>query len=273
MPAVKKVKKTLQKQKQSQKQVVNVNITQPKKQRRVRRKAVKRSLQSGSSIIMNVTPQQLPITYSSPNIPSPNLPSPNIQIPMSRPQPITQIIPDVPIGSEVIVDNLADAPDRGLLIPFQRNIRRTSLLEENPTYQNDMYVNYPDEDFSFFNPNLRRRESFDLSSFPDETQAEETRMNVYNKPTMSDYISGGVVSGESFVKDEIKRINKTQQARDVTRTMTLSREIGGDVPLRLLEKGIWSNPDQPKRRHPTKIQRIRLYNAGIPRKGDENGVN
>ena len=284
---VKKVKKTLQKQKQSQKQVVNVNITQPK-QRRARRKAVKRSSHSSSgSIIMNVTPPQLPFTNSNPNLPSTgtnNTPSTgNIQIPMMRQQQRTQIIPDVPI-SEVVVDNLADAPDRGLYIPFERNVRRTSLLEENPTYQNDMYVDYrQDEDFSFFNSNLirqrrPRRESFDLSFFPDETQAVvpvETRMNVYNEPSMSEYVSGGAVSG-GFVQNEIKRIDsksdKTQQAREVIRTMTLSREVGGDVPLRLLLQKRWSLPDQPVRRHPTKIQRIRLYEAGSPRKGDEDGV-
>lgn len=286
---VKKVKKTLQKQKQSQKQVVNVNITQPK-QRRARRKAVKRSSHSSSgSIIMNVTPPQLPFTNSNPNLPStgtnntPSTGTTNIQIPMMRQQQRTQIIPDVPI-SEVVVDNLADAPDRGLYIPFERNVRRTSLLEENPTYQNDMYVDYrQDEDFSFFNSNLirqrrPRRESFDLSIFPDETKAVvplETRMNVYNEPSINEYVSGGAVSG-GFVQNEIKRIDsksdKTQQAREVIRTMTLSREVGGDVPLRLLLQKRWSLPDQPVRRHPTKIQRIRLYEAGSPRKGDEDGV-
>jgi len=62
------------------------------------------------------------------------------------------------------------------------------------------------------------------------------------------------------------------EARETRRAIQLSQQVGSDVPLSLLLTGRYNLDFQPRRAVPTREQRERLFDAGRPYKGDEEGV-
>lgn len=62
------------------------------------------------------------------------------------------------------------------------------------------------------------------------------------------------------------------EARETRRAIQLSEQVGSDVPLSLLLTGRYNLDFQPRRAVPTREQRERLFDAGRPYKGDEQGV-
>ena len=267
----KKIKqKQKQRQRQSQRQIVNVNIHQPKPQRRRRTVSTKKkqtqSEGTGSSIIMNVNPPPVPFSVAGP---------------MERQQQPTSLFP------QSNVDNIADAPDRGALIPFERPSIRTSilplpssidtpintssnipldimsdapdrgllLLTNEPSQFRDIY---PQEEERYIqNP---RQRSQSISS----VLSSSTSIVPYMRSGFSPYISSGLIESSGNPR--------TQVATQVRAIMQRSQNIGSDVPLVLLQARQYHLPGQPRRPRPTISQRQMLYDAGTPYPGDESGI-
>lgn len=61
-------------------------------------------------------------------------------------------------------------------------------------------------------------------------------------------------------------------ARETRRAIQLSNQVGSDVPLSALLTGRYNLDFQPRRAVPTREQRERLFDAGRPYRGDEQGV-
>ena len=176
---------------------------------------------------MNVNPPPVPFSVAGP---------------MERQQQPTSLFP------QSNVDNIADAPDRGALIPFERPSIRTSILPlpssiDTPinTSSNiplDYMTDAPDRGLL-----LLTNEPYAFRDiYPQEQQL------VVQSPYMESISSGFGSSRGEF-------------GRQVARAMVLSREIGSDVPTELLLQGRYNLPGQPTRRRPTKKQRLRISAA------------
>lgn len=300
----KKIVKTKLKQKQlqSQKQVVNINIGNKETKGKGKRSSStipnkKSFLPTGPTIIMN---QSVPQPY----------PQPIPQQVMVRQPPINSIMPSVP-PEYISVDYLADNErsidpvrnarlQRFLNEPLSRNISDSfisdtfsSVSEPLSSVSNTSELPHslsgtfkfgniyqPSSIESVINPAFVESQSGSISEPKSKSISDLIPMSVinseYNEPiqlsemdliNQSESPTGESPTGGGGL------INQTKAARVIRRLDQLAERTGQDIPIQDLINHIYGFTHTGKRRTaPTIEQRKRLYDAGKPYKGDENGV-
>jgi hypothetical protein len=261
-PPVKKAQ-VVKQQTQTQRQVVNINIgkhTKSKsKQRQSTRPAKATILPSGHTIIMNPHVPQAPSVPQAP------------QQPMERTQPVNTIFPSTPAYvPEYVGVNYLDDSER--VIDPMRTARLKKFINEpmsrviNLSDISDLTSENSSADYisSEYTP-FESVSSVIASSIPDSSI-------YYNEPIQ---LSEMDLINQSIKPSISGNINydRLKTARMVRQAQQLSLETGGDVPIELLLEGNYGySANGQRRRMPTKLQRERLFNAGKPYIGDENGV-
>lgn len=252
-------RKQKQKQKQSQKQSVIVNIGEKKAARKRRPRKKKEPAEPLPPPVVLGLPKVPPIVvqYTDPaSLVPPQPPAPR-QEPVRQPELLAAPIQQ-PVMAEQRRENIlqavrrrerAAAPIRREPVrrdPFGFEIgegERRSPLRAEPIEPQRLFASgvRPSSDILQIDPNV---------SFEDVVAAGE---RITRLPTES---------GRS----------QTEAARETRTALQLSLGTGKDVPLELLQQGRFNLSGQQRRPQPTKEQRVRLYEAGTPWRGDESGV-
>ena len=231
-PKVKKESKVKQKQKQIQKQIVNIKIGDVKKP--VRRRAVRKR----KEYLVKQIVQPTKYMYQA----SGSVPSDFQNIGVSRQQAQVNLLAEQPQIRQPEARQVQEQIQIGSGAEARQNLLGGDFLS-------------PEE--------VRRQRELRL-----HRPIEKSLYEVY--PNEEEVNFEPAFSGEDIVKGGGG--SRTEAARKVRQALQLSRGAGSDVPLQLLIQGIYQNEGQPRRPFPTINQRERLLQAGLPIRGDEDGL-
>lgn len=298
-------RKQKQKQKQSQKQSVIVNIGEKKPARKRKPRKKKEPTEQAPPPVVLGLPKVPPIVvqYSEPA----SLVPPQPPAPRQEPAPPRQEPPQAPalFAPQRIAPIMGEQRRENILQGIRQEVERPPAREEAARAairrEAEVQVNIPEpprpiglqarpsareaaivaaEQRAIFERQVRPASDI-LQPAPaiafEELVAEAPRIQsqraqeerqqelVFAEPVP---LAGGAVQ----IAKPIEEKGQTTPARKVRQALQRSEGKGSDVPIELLLRGQYNLAGKQRRPQPTYEQRVRLFEAGAPYKGDEFGV-